>query len=224
MQSLGVIFDMDGVLVDSYGAHWTSWRETAEAFGLAMSEEDFARTFGRTAWEMIQQLWPGRLGKEQAGELYRKKEAAYRDILKRRFPAMVGASELIGRLHEAGFKLAIGSSGSVENVEVVRQSLPNGQFISAVVHGGEVKRGKPEPEVFLTAAGKLGMEPRRCAVIEDALVGLEAARQAGMAAIALVGTASREMLAKRAHRVVESLGELSAESVAEVIRAAAGNA
>jgi beta-phosphoglucomutase len=220
MRRLGVIFDMDGVLVDSYRAHLESWQRAAGDYELSMTEEDFARTFGRTSREIIRQLWPGRFNDKQIGEFDGKKEAAYRDILRRQFPEMSGASELIESLHAAGFAMAIGSSGPMENVELTRKSLRAGEFIQAAVHGGEVKHGKPDPEVFLIAAGKLGLDPASCAVVEDAPVGLHAARRAGMAAIALTGTADRKALEAHAHRTVDHLSELSPQTVAEVIRLA----
>jgi beta-phosphoglucomutase len=130
---------------------------------------------------------------------------------------MDGASDLIAALHAAGFKLAIGSSGPPENVELVRRTIRHGELLSAAVSGKDVTRGKPDPEVFLTAAKKLEIEPTRCAVVEDAPVGVEAARRAGMAAIGLTGTAPREALAKHAHLVVDSLRELNPAMIASLI-------
>ncbi len=215
---LGVIFDMDGVLVNSYQPHFLSWRQAAVKIGLELKEPDFARTFGRTSREIIAHLWPGKMDDAAIARFDLGKEAAYREILRVNFPAMEGAGHLIQSLSAAGFKLAIGSSGPPENVAVVKEQLPNGNLISATVDGMQVKHGKPDPEVFLTAAQKIDVAPERCAVIEDALAGIEAARRAGMAAIALTGTATREALSERAHLVVDSLNELSPEIIANLIR------
>ena len=208
---------MDGVLVDSYQTHLKSWGAAAKLHGLSMTDDQFAKTFGRTSRDIIEALWPGRFIDAAALEFDKEKEAAYRELLKAHFPEMDGAGDLIGALHAAGFALAIGSSGPAENVAVVKSSVPNGQFISATVNGLEVKRGKPEPEVFLTAAKKLGIEPKYCAVIEDAIVGVDAARRAGMTSIGLLGTAPREALAVHAHLVVASLRELNPKLIAERI-------
>ncbi|HTW95864.1 MAG TPA: HAD family phosphatase [Tepidisphaeraceae bacterium] len=212
-----VIFDMDGVLVDSYHAHFQSWRSSALRLGLDMTEEQFAKTFGRTSRDIIHFLWPGRFTDQQAAEFDNAKEADYRDVLRKSFPEMRGAGALIAQLHQAGFRLAIGSSGPPENVEVVRQCIPNGNLFDATVNGSEVKHGKPDPQVFLLAAKKLGIDPPNCAVIEDAIFGIEAARRANMTAIALTGTAPREELAKRAHRVVDSLTQLSPRVISDLI-------
>jgi beta-phosphoglucomutase len=216
MQS-GVIFDVDGVLVDSYRPHLESWQRAVVKRGLSMSEDDFARTFGKRSREIIAQLWPGKFDDAAIRQLDDEKEAEYRDILAAHFPEMEGASDLIAALHGQGFKLAIGSSGPPENVELVRRTIRHGEMLSAAVSGKDVTRGKPDPEVFLTAAKKLRLEPSRCAVVEDAPVGLEAARRAGMAAIGITGTAPREALAKHADVVVDSLRQLNPTMIASLI-------
>ncbi len=218
MDKFGVIFDMDGVLVDSYRAHFQSWRETAQNRGLDMTEENFAATFGRTSRDIIEYLWPDYAKEANIPQWDAEKEAAYRRIIHDDFPEMQGAGDLLRDLHESGFELAIGSSGPPENVNVVLECLPAGNLISASVNGSQVSHGKPHPEVFLKAADKLNLPPDCCAVVEDAPAGLEAAHRAEMAAIAITGTASRDKLEARADMVVNSLKELSSDVIARVIR------
>ena len=213
---------MDGVLVDSYRAHLRSWQETARAHGLVMTEEDFARSFGRTSREIIRHLWGDRFDAAAVAAFDEEKEAAYRRVLRTSFPEMPGASALIRDLQAAGFALAIGSSGPPANVALVQECLAAGALIDATVSGMEVTHGKPDPDVFLLAARKIAVPPARCAVIEDAPVGLEAARRAGMVAIGLTGTVPREKLAEKAAVVVDSLSQLSAQRIAEWIDAARG--
>src|SRR4051794_30864587 len=105
---LGVIFDMDGVLVDSYEAHFESWQTSVRERGVAMTREDFTRTFGRTSREIIRDLWPGQFEDAGVAEFDAAKEAAYREILATHFPEMDGADQLIRALHAARFRLAIG--------------------------------------------------------------------------------------------------------------------
>jgi beta-phosphoglucomutase len=110
--SLAAIFDMDGVLVDTYHAHYRSWLEMAESEGLHFTEAQFALTFGRTSREIIAHFWgKDRCDPAHIAELDRQKEAAFRRIIEADFPAMPGARELLAALHESGFKLAVGSSG-----------------------------------------------------------------------------------------------------------------
>lgn len=217
-EPLAVIFDMDGVLVNSYQAHFRAFLKMTAAHDLVMTEADFARIFGRTTRDIVATLWPGKFTDDQVVQFDLEKEAAYRDLLVEHFPEMDGAGDLIVALHAAGFGLAIGSSGPAENVAVVRKCIHGGNLISATVNGSEVKHGKPDPEVFLLAARKLGVDPSRCAVVEDAVVGVQAARRAGMLSIGLLGTASAEALAKYAHWVVGSLRDLSPPAIAAAIQ------
>ncbi len=102
-----VIFDMDGVLVDSYQAHFESWRQTAQAHGLDMTEQQFAETFGRTTREIITALWGDSVSGGRVAEWDDQKELAYRRILDASFPEMDGAGQLLSTLQAAGFKLAV---------------------------------------------------------------------------------------------------------------------
>ena len=219
MTGKGVIFDMDGVLVDSYRAHFEAWRRMGAERGLELTEPQFAATFGRTTRDIIQAVWAGQFADDEIPPRDARKEAHYREIIAADFPEMDGAGDLLAALRDAGATMAIGSSGPPENVAVVLKYLPHADSIIATVTGAEVTHGKPEPEVFLTAAEKMGIPPARCAVVEDAPAGVEAARRAGMAAIAITGTAPRDMLARRAHLVVDSLRELTPLILANLIDA-----
>src|ERR1043166_3998609 len=113
---LGVIFDMDGVLVDSYQPHLESWRRLASELGYSISDEQFDATFGRTSREIIRILFGPQHSDDEVRRLDARKEQLYRDAVRGRVPAMPGAIDLIRTLHDAGFKLAIGSSGPPENI------------------------------------------------------------------------------------------------------------
>lgn len=220
MPQLAVIFDMDGVLVDSYQAHWQSWRFMAGEVGRELTEEQFIRTFGRTSREIIAEHWGAdALTPEEIQAFDRRKEALYREIVANDFPAMDGARELIRELHAAGFKLAVGSSGPPENVALAVEKLDARDLFHAVVTGADVSRGKPDPQVFLTAAARLGVEPGHCAVIEDAPVGIAAANAAGMASIALLSTGHTRERSAAARLIVDALCELSAQRISNLINA-----
>ncbi|MBS3734837.1 MAG: HAD family phosphatase [Phycisphaerae bacterium] len=221
MSDYAAIFDMDGVLVDSYRAHLESWQRAARDRGLDMTEDDFAATFGRTSRDIIDHLWGSGVPENDRPAFDADKEAAYRDILRVEFPEMDGASELVAALAEEGFALAVGSSGPPENVQVVLEMLPHAENITATVTGADVTRGKPHPDVFCAAAEKLGIAPRRCVVLEDAVHGLTAAHRADMAAVAITGTAEEGVLAAQADLVVDSLRELTPQRLAALIDARA---
>jgi len=209
-EPLAVIFDMDGVLVDSYDAHFQSWQKVATARGCRMSQGQFDATFGRTSREIIASLWPGMAtGEEEIRRIDAEKEAAFREILEAAFPPMPGVESLLESLHAAGFAVAVGSSGPPENVALVLDRLGKRSLFGAVVHGMDVTRGKPDPQVFLLAAERLGVQPKCCIVVEDAALGVAAAKAAGMASVGLASTGrTRESLAQ-ADLTVDRLSELT---------------
>jgi len=213
-----VIFDVDGVLVDSYQAHFDSWQLACRQHGLEMTQDQFVTTFGRTSREIIVELWGERFSTPEAvAGLDDSKEAYFRDLLREGFPAMDGAAELIQALHQAGFRLAVGSSGPPDNVNLVLEQLRARACFDGVVTGADVKRGKPDPQVFSLAAERIRVAPPQCVVIEDAPVGVAAAHAAGMKCIAISSTGRvRESLAA-AETIVNSLRELNPARIARLI-------
>ena len=214
---LGVIFDIDGVLLDSYKLHYECWRAVAEKDSVALSEKQFDSLFGRRGNEIVREIWGEELPAEQVVSIHREKQALYRERLQGNFPEMDGAIQLIDGLLAEGFVLGIGSSAPPANVEMSLRGLDRTNSFKAVVSGDEVTRGKPDPQVFLLAAQRMEVEPSSCAVIEDAPAGIAAALDAGMTAIALAGTAPPGSLTA-AHLVVTSLRQLTPERVADLIR------
>jgi len=215
-KQLGVIFDIDGVLLDSYKIHYECWRSIAEKHSITLSEKDFDPLFGRRGNEIVRQIWGEDLSAEQVVSIYKEKQALYRENLQRNFPKMDGAIQLIDDLAAQGFVLGIGSSAPPENVEMSLHGLNRAKVFKAVVTGSDVTRGKPDPEVFLVAAQRMGVAASYCAVIEDAVAGIAAALAGGMTAIALAGTAAPESLTM-AHLVVTSLRQLTPERIFELI-------
>lgn len=219
-EQLGVIFDVDGVLVDSYEAHKASWMRLANETGVEFSEADFASTFGRTSREIIREHWPvGDHSDERVEILDGKKEAWYREIIEDDFPVMQGAVELIDALVDENFTIGAGSSGPPENVHLALEKLGRREHFRGVITGRDVERGKPEPDVFLLCAEQMGLEPSKCAVVEDAPSGVTAAKRAGMASVALLSTGRDrdDFAGARPDKMVKSLENLSPETIAGII-------
>ena len=212
----GVIFDMDGVLIDSFEPHRRSWQMMGREHGIDMTDEQFAATFGRTSRDIIHHFWGGNVTPEQIRRMDDRKEAIFRKLLREHVPIMPGAIGLIDDLFAHGFKLAIGSSGPPANVQLVVERLGLQDRLAGIVTGMDVTRGKPDPQVFLLAAQRMQIEPARCAVVEDAVHGITAARRAGMKAVALTGTAPRDAFGE-ADLVVDNLAELGAARLARLI-------
>jgi len=208
MPRSAVIFDVDGVLIDSYQAHYESWLAMFAEQGVSFTEQDFRATFGRTSHDIIAALYGKDLNDTEIREWDDRKEALYRDFIRKSFPAIDGAVELIDALAADGFKLAVGSSGPPENIELTLDCLDRSKLFAAKVTRVDVTRGKPDPQVFQIAAQRLGADPSECVVVEDAPAGIEAANRAEMASVALTGTATHEELS-HALLVVDSLRELT---------------
>ena len=183
--TFGVIFDMDGVLVDSAQPHFRSWQVLAEDNGITVTEEQFTATFGRQNADIIPILF-GDASPARLQQLADQKEQIYRDLIRAHPPVVDGAPELIRSLYDAGVALAVGSSGPLANIELVLDAMGIRSLIPTIISGDEVTRGKPNPQVFRLACARLGIEPSRCVVVEDAPVGVQAARAAGMRTVAVL--------------------------------------
>jgi beta-phosphoglucomutase len=210
------VFDLDGVLVDSYGPHRWSWERLAAETGVRFTEADFAASFGQTSREVIARHWGAPADSSQNRALDDRKETLYRDRLRAAFPAIEGAAELIDALRAEGVALAVGSSAPPENVELTLALLGRRDAFAVVVNGRDVARGKPDPAIYDACSTRLGIPPGRCVVVEDAPVGVAAARAAGMRCAALVGTVDAAAL-RDADLVVESLRELSPARLQQLV-------
>jgi beta-phosphoglucomutase len=217
-QPYAAIFDMDGVLIDSYDAHFQSWREIAAAEGFDFTEELFAHGFGRTSREIIREVW-GRdsISDEEIVAIGNRKEEAFRRLIEHKFPVMPGIVDALRVLHQAGFRLAVGSSGPPQNVELALHHLDGNKVFNAVVTGDDVKRGKPDPQVFTLAAERLGVAPSRCAVIEDAPAGIAAANSAGMASIGFASTGRRPDELTAARTIIQKADEITPQLLRDLI-------
>jgi beta-phosphoglucomutase len=145
------------------------------------------------------------------------KEAFFRKLLQQDFPAMDGAAELIHALHQAGFRLAVGSSGPPDNVNLVLDRLQSRACFDGVVTGTDVQRGKPDPQVFLLGAERIGVVPPHCVVIEDAPAGVAAAHAAGMKCIAIASTGRVRESLLAADLVVNSLREVDPARITRLL-------
>ncbi|UCG47592.1 MAG: HAD family phosphatase [Phycisphaerales bacterium] len=219
-RGLGVIFDLDGVLVDSGWAHKQAWRDLGEREGFSMSEEVFCRTFGLQNCEIIPMLLERDVSGEEMARMSDWKEQRYRELIGERLVPAEGAAALVKDLKGEGFALAVGSSAPRENLELILGRLQVEAYFDALVTCEDVGRSKPAPDTFLKAAEKLGLSPGRCAVVEDAVAGVQAGKAAGMSVVAVTSTKSRAELAK-ADIVVDSLVELGAGDFVRLLRSGA---
>ncbi len=181
-----LIFDMDGTMIDSMGHHKQSWLAFAAHHGLDIEAgELMRRTTGRTVVECMNELFQTELEPERNRELAEQKEALYREAFGPVFREVTGFTEFAGRARALGLKVGVGTAGDRHNIAFAFDHLQLPQAPHAVVGGDEGLPGKPEPAIFLEAAKRMGISPEACIVFEDAPFGIEAARRAGMRAVAL---------------------------------------
>lgn len=181
----GVIFDMDGVLANTGPIHFESWVKMANEIGKKFTKKLFDLTFGQKSVPITRKLVGPKVEQHLVEKWANLKEKYYREMVKDKLEPLPGVLKLIKDLKENNFKLAIGSSGPPENVELLLTVLSLKHYFDVIITAADVKKGKPEPDVFLIAAQNLKLEPKNCIVIEDAPVGIKAARRAGMPVIAL---------------------------------------
>ncbi len=188
MDKIGVICDMDGVLVLTEQAHWESWLVAARPRGAELSYTVFKSCFGRINPDCVPMLFGPDVSAGEIAAISDEKESAFRDIIRTNVPIMPGIVDLLSGLKRQGVSLAVGSSGPKENVELILSAGGIAHFFDAVVDGSQVQRGKPAPDVFLIGARRMEVDPQACAVIEDAPVGIRAAVAAGMRAVGVATT------------------------------------
>jgi beta-phosphoglucomutase len=210
------IWDVDGTLVDTAELHFQSWQTICSEHGRDFTRADFAATFGRRNPEIIRALFGDRFGEEEIAALGERKEMLYRAAASKGVVLLPGVRKLVEELHEAGFAQAIGSSAPHANLELILRLTGIERFFAAVVGSEDTQRGKPDPQVFLVAAQRLGVAPAHCVVFEDAVAGVQAARAGGMKCVAVrfVGHHPEATLRQAgADIVVDTLEHLSAQTV-----------
>jgi beta-phosphoglucomutase len=213
---MGVIFDLDGVLVDTGWAHKQSWYDLAEKEGFSMTDEFFYSTFGMQNYMIIPMLLGRNAASDEVNRLSDWKEHRYREIIAEKLVPAEGAKSLLGNLKSEDFLLAVGSSAPRANLELVLARTGLHEYFDACVSGEDVTNGKPAPDTFLKAAEKLSLGPESCVVVEDAVQGVEAGKAAGMPVVAVTTTRSRTDLHK-ADIIVDSLAQLQAQQFVDLL-------
>lgn len=211
-----VIFDMDGVLVDSGAYHRAAWRALLEELGAEPEDDEFWRlTIGRPVEEALPVLLGRPLSTQEIARYSKRKTDLYHQLADGRFPPVPGAVAFVRALERQNIPRALATSASPRSVRAVLRDLDLTAQFPVVVTADDVERGKPDPEVYLAAASGLGVAPLHCVVFEDSLVGVEAARRAGMVPIGLTTAHTEAELRKAgAVRVLPDFEGLTWEAIA----------
>ena len=208
-----IIWDVDGTLVDTAAEHFAAWQDLAREIDKPFTKHDFDRSFGRRNPEVLRMLFDPDYTDAECQELADRKEGMYRERVRQdEVKLLPGVAALLEAFESEGWPQAVGSSAPKQNLDLLLERAGVAHYFGAVVSGDDVTTGKPDPEVFLIAAERLGVQPQDCLVLEDAEAGVEAAARAGMACAAVLSSElhTRDSLsAAGAGRVVASLSELT---------------
>lgn len=202
-----VLWDMDGVLVDTGEPHYITWRDTLAEIGCSYSRQDFESTFGMNNFGVLEYVFGEKPEHDFAVSLMEKKEEVFREIIGQGIEPLPGIVDWLTRFQRWGVKQAVASSAPWANIDAVLDGTSISHFFDVVVSGADLPH-KPNPDVFLKAASDLGVPPENCVVVEDSVVGLGGALSAGMKCIVVTTTHSAAELTA-ANLIFENLTHLT---------------
>ncbi len=207
----GVVWDMDGVLVDTGEFHYQSWLATLKDYNIPFSWELFRATFGMNNTGVLTTLLGYPPPADYLAEIAKRKEACFRQVVVGKVRPMPGVIGWLSQLQAWGFHQAVASSAPMANVETLLEQTGLKPYFDAWLSGGDLP-GKPSPALFLKAAEAIGVQPANCVVMEDAVVGVQAAKNAGMRCIAVLTTNTADAL-NQADMITPDLDRLPVETV-----------
>ncbi len=199
---------MDGTMIDNMPYHNDAFCELHKRHGIAMPDDFLPRTSGKTNNDIMPMIFGPGLSAERIAELAHEKESLYRELYRPHLRLVKGLSELLEALKSEGVPMCVGSSAPDENIDMVLDGLNIRSYFKAVINSSQIKQGKPNPEVFLKAAAAMNLSPEQCVVVEDAILGIEAARNANMAVMAIATIMPPEQL-QHADMVIKDFTEVN---------------
>lgn len=208
-----VIWDLDGTLVDSERLHFETWQEVMQGCGIDYSEAEFLADFGKTTPAVLREYLGPDLPAVELNRLTLLKATLFRDRAPTELKLLPGAGEWLEAIADEGLLQAVASSAPMQSIAAVIRDLDLGQYFAALLSGVALPRSKPDPALFLNAAGAMGQAARDCLVMEDSNYGIEAARRAGMPSVA-VG----ERAAEAAATLADSHGAIPCLQVPDMTR------
>ena len=215
MRNRAILWDMDGVLADSGGAHFLAWQGMFRELGRDIDRQAFDDTFGMANSAILRHWLGDTLSDDEAHDLARRKEALYRTYVDQ-VTLTPGVDAWLDHARSQGYYQVVASSGEMANIVAVVNSLGLGNYFHGIVSGAFLPKSKPDPAIFLQAAAAVSADPAHCLVIEDGIVGIEAARRAGMRCLALTTTHPAERL-QGADHIAPTLADLPISTLDEML-------
>ncbi|MFA5973608.1 MAG: HAD family phosphatase [Lentimicrobiaceae bacterium] len=183
-----LIFDMDGVIVDNYSWHLNAFVEFGKKHGLKITKEEFSKYFGSTNHLIMNSLFNKNLTKDEITALAEEKETIYRELYRPFIKPVEGLPAFLKYAFSQGIAIALATSAPHENVNFTLEATGLKKYFNVITDSSMVKHGKPDPEIYLLTAAKLGVPPSECIVFEDSVPGILSAQQAGMQVIGVATT------------------------------------
>ncbi|MBR09876.1 MAG: haloacid dehalogenase [Rickettsiales bacterium] len=213
---IGLIFDMDGVIVENHQYHYLAWQKIAAKHGITIDEEFYREKMnGRTLKKLMKVVFDREMSDEEAKSIGLEKEAIYRDLYRDHRRPTIGLVRFLEEAKNKNIPMVVGTSAPKENVEFTLDDLDLRKYFVGVVDDSMVVHGKPDPEVYLKAADMINREPSNCIVFEDAVSGIEAGKAAGAKVIGLATSHSREEL--DAELIINNFSDLSWQQITDLL-------
>ena len=213
---IGLIFDMDGVIVDNHEFHYKTWQALCKDFGKPMDAEQYKENLnGRTLDQIVQFIFDEPISESRVRELGERKEALYRKIYQPFIRPLPGLHRFLDKAHAKGVPMVVGTSAPKENVYFTMNGTGLGHYFKAVLDERAVLNGKPDPEIYLKCAEKIGLPNAHCVVFEDAPSGIKAGKAAGSKVIGLATSYSRSEL--DADFIIDDFSDLSLEQIIDLL-------
>lgn len=205
-KNIGIIFDMDGVIVDNAEYHFISWKWALAQYNIGLTEHQYQHELnGRTLENILEILFKRELTAEEVKTFGDLKEGNYRDSYRSAIKPVPGLIDFLNEMQAAGIPCAIGTSAPTANVDFTLDETDTRKYFQKIIDSTMVSNSKPHPEVYLKAAKGLEREPENCVVFEDAMMGIEAGKASGAKTVGLSTTHSAEEVATaNPHRIIPS--------------------
>ncbi len=204
----GIIFDMDGVIVDNHRFHFRAWMEFASKYKFELNDEIYRNDFnGKTNADLFQMIF-GKITEEEILAYSLEKEVNYQKLYASEIKPHTGLVEFLKDLKSKNYRIALGTSAPTTNVDFTMNALGMRDYFDVIIDGSQVSKGKPDPEVYLKCAKSLGLHPNHCVVFEDSLAGLQSGKNAGCSIIGVATSHTREELLPTVKNIINDFTEI----------------
>jgi beta-phosphoglucomutase len=213
-----LIFDMDGTLVDNMAFHQRAWIDFLKSHGITLTEDEAQHRIQGTIDEVIARFFSAGTSEEERDRLGQEKEQLYRDLYGPAMREVAGLTDLLQRAIARGIRLGLATMGDQPNIDFIMDGLHIRNYFSVITGGHDIRRGKPDPEIFHRTAAKLDVAADEVVIFEDSFAGIEAAKRLGSRVIALETTHSRgELVRTGCDMIIPDFRHLDFDELARIL-------